>query len=65
MFVMQKLNQIIIQLIMSFFIQHIFPEIRDRHSNLKDNDYLLFPNTKDRKSLKYKTGKLFVKFYKN
>jgi len=47
-----------------FFTQHIFPEIRDRHSNLKDNDYLLFPNIKDRKSIKHKTGKLFVRFSK-
>jgi len=47
-----------------FFTKHIFPEIRDRHSNLKDNDYLLFPNVKNRKSMKHKTGKLFVRFAK-
>ena len=37
-----------------FFTKHIFAEIRDRHSNLKENDYLLFPNVKDRKQLKHK-----------
>ena len=47
-----------------FFTKHIFPEVRDRHSNLSDNDYLLFPNHKDRKALKHKTGKLFVRFSK-
>ena len=47
-----------------FYTQHIFPELRDRHSNLKDNDYLLFPNIKERNLLKHKTGKLFVRFSK-
>lgn len=47
-----------------FFTKHIFSEIRDRHSNLKENDYLLFPNVKDRKQLKHKTGKLFTRFSK-
>ena len=47
-----------------FFTKHIFAEIRDRHSNLKENDYLLFPNVKDRKQLKHKTGKLFTRFSK-
>ena len=47
-----------------FFAKHIFPEIRDRHSNLSDNDYLLFPFVKDRIKLKHKTGKLFSRFSK-
>ena len=37
-------------------------QIENRHKNLKDDDYLLFPFIKDRKSLKHKTGKLFVRF---
>ena len=32
-----------------FFTKHIFSEILNRHSNLKDDDYLLFPFVKDRK----------------
>tara|TARA_B110000285_G_C14872963_1_gene490092 strand:- start:78 stop:803 length:726 start_codon:yes stop_codon:yes gene_type:complete len=47
-----------------FYTQHIFPELRDRHSNLKDNDYLLFPNIENRKKLHHKIGKLFVRFSK-
>ena len=47
-----------------FFAEHIFPEILNRHSNLTDNDYLLFPFVKNRKKLKHKTGKLFVRFSK-
>ena len=41
-----------------------FPEIRDRHSTLTNNDYLLFPFVKDRNNLKNKTGKLFVRYSK-
>ena len=46
----------------SFFTEKIFPEIANRHisSELKDDDYLLFPFLKDRKKLKNKVGKLFV-----
>ena len=47
-----------------FFTKHIFPEILNRHSDLKDNDYLLFPFIKDRKTLKNKTGKTFSRFSK-
>lgn len=47
-----------------FFAKHIFPEIRDRHYNLSDNEYLLFPFVKDRIKLKNKTGKLFSRFSK-
>ena len=47
-----------------WFVKHIFPEIVNRHSNLTDNDYLLFPFVKNRKKLKHKTGKLFVRFSK-
>ena len=48
-----------------FFTKHIFPEILNRHSNLKDDDYLLFPYIKDRKTLKNKTGKTFSRFSKD
>jgi len=48
-----------------FFTKHIFPEILNRHSNLKDDDYLLFPFIKDRKTLKNKTGKTFSRFSKD
>ena len=48
-----------------FFTKHIFPEILNRHSNLKDDDYLLFPFIKDRKTLKNKTGKTFTRFSKD
>ena len=48
-----------------FFTKHIFSEILNRHSDLKDDDYLLFPFIKDRKSLKNKTGKTFSRFSKD
>ena len=48
-----------------FFTKHIFSEILNRHSNLKDDDYLLFPFIKDRKTLKNKTGKTFSRFSKD
>ncbi len=48
-----------------FFTKHIFSEILNRHSNLKDDDYLLFPFIKDRKTLKNKTGKTFTRFSKD
>jgi len=48
-----------------WFAKHIFPEIENRHSNLTDNDYLLFPNNENRKQLKHKIGKLFVRFSKD
>ena len=48
-----------------YFSQHIFPEVLNRHSNLSDNDYLLFPFLKDRTRLKQSTGKLFVRFSKD
>ena len=32
---------------------------------MTDDDYLLFPFVKERKSLKHKTGKLFVRFSKD
>ena len=47
-----------------FYTQHIFPELRDRHSIFKDNDYLLFPNIENRRKLHHKIGKLFVRFSK-
>ena len=47
-----------------FFTTNIFPEIKERNSNLKDNDYLLFPDVKDRTKLKNKVGKIFVRFSK-
>ena len=48
-----------------FFTKHIFSEILNRHSDLKDDDYLLFPFIKDRKILKNKTGKTFSGFSKD
>ena len=48
-----------------FFTKHIFSEILNRHSDLKDDDYLLFPFIKDRKTLKNKTGKTFSRFSKD
>ena len=48
-----------------FFTKHIFTEILNRHSDLKDDDYLLFPFIKDRKTLKNKTGKTFSRFSKD
>ncbi|MCX7337458.1 MAG: hypothetical protein NTY78_04825 [Pelagibacterales bacterium] len=48
-----------------YFSQYIFPEVLNRHSNLSDNDYLLFPFLKDRTRLKQSTGKLFVRFSKD
>ena len=48
-----------------FFTKHIFLEILNRHSDLKDDDYLLFPFIKDRKTLKNKTGKTFSRFSKD
>ena len=48
-----------------FFTKHIFSEILNRHSNLKDDDYLLFPFIKDRKTLKNKAGKTFSRFSKD
>ena len=48
-----------------FFTKHIFPEILNRHSDLKDDDYLLFSFVKDRKTLKNKTGKTFSRFSKD
>ena len=48
-----------------FFTKHIFSEILNRHSDLKDDDYLLFPFVKDRKTLKNKTGKTFSRFSKD
>ena len=43
----------------------IISEILNRHSDLKDDDYLLFPFIKDRKTLKNKTGKTFSRFSKD
>jgi integrase len=48
-----------------YFSQHIFPEVLNRHPNLSDDDYLLFPFLKDRTRLKQSTGKLFVRFSKD
>ena len=48
-----------------FFTKHIFSEILNRHSDLNDDDFLLFPFIKDRKILKNKTGKTFSRFSKD
>ena len=48
-----------------FFTKHIFSEILNRHLDLKDDDYLLFPFIKERKALKNKTGKTFSRFSKD
>lgn len=42
----------------------IFPEIENRNPNLKDNDYLLFPEHKDRQKLNNKIGKIFIRLSK-
>ena len=43
----------------------MFSEILNRHKNLKDDDYLLFPFIEDRKTLKNRTGKIFSRFSKD
>lgn len=48
-----------------FFTKYIYPEIVNRYPNLTDDDYLLFPFVKDRKTLKNKTGKTFSRFSKD
>ena len=48
-----------------FFTKHMFSEILNRHKNLKDDDYLLFPFIEDRKTLKNRTGKTFSRFSKD
>ena len=47
-----------------YFTQMIFPEIENRNPNLKDNDYLLFPEHKDRQKLNNKIGKIFIRLSK-
>jgi len=46
-----------------FFTDKIFPEILERNS-IKDDDYLLFPNEKNRNNLKNKVGKIFTRLSK-
>lgn len=55
-----------------YFTKKYFPEIERRNPDLKDDDYFLFPDFKDRHLLTRKTGKLFTKtskglnlYYKN
>jgi len=45
-----------------FFTKHIFiPEIQKRNPNAKQDDYLLFPNTKDRQQLYERIRKNFTR----
>ena len=44
-----------------YFTKNIFPEIVSRNPNSKADDYLLFPNIKNRKSLYARISKLFVR----
>jgi len=48
-----------------WFTKHIWSEIWNRNPNPKDTDYLLFPTHKDRKQLKDKLHKTFVKISKD
>ena len=50
----------------SWFLEHIYPEINERHKEYQnDTDYLLFPHIKNRRTLKHKTGKLFARISKD
>ena len=44
-----------------YFTKYIFPEIVNRHPNTSSEDYLLFPNRKDRKQLYKKISKIFIR----
>ena len=48
-----------------FFTKYIYPEIINRYPDLTNDDYLLFPFVKNRKTLKNKTGKTFSRFSKD
>jgi len=49
----------------NWFFENIWDEVVNRHKGLGENDFLLFPNIKDRNRLKNKTGKDFVQFSKD
>ena len=44
-----------------YFTKYIFPEIVNRHPNTNSEDYLLFPDRKDRKQLYKKISKIFIR----
>ena len=44
-----------------FFTKNIFPEIVKRNSNSSSEDYLLFPNIKNRRSLYARISKIFIR----
>ncbi len=44
-----------------FFTKNIFPEIVNRNPNTKSEDYLLFPNHKNRRSLYSRISKIFIR----
>lgn len=47
-----------------YFAEKMFDEILNRFPNMSDDDYLILPHFKDRKKLKNKTSKTFVRFSK-
>jgi len=44
-----------------FFTKNIFPEIVNRHKESSSEDYLLFPNHKNRRSLYARISKIFIR----
>jgi len=44
-----------------YFTKNIFPEIVNRNPNAQADDYLLFPNIKNRKSLYARISKIFIR----
>ena len=44
-----------------YFTKNIFPEITNRHKESSSEDYLLFPNHKNRRSLYARISKIFIR----
>jgi hypothetical protein len=47
-----------------YFAKYVFPEILERHKNKNADDYLLFPNEKDRQKVYSRISKVFTKITK-